>query len=63
MHPGARLTVENKTWLTWRGVVDDRQLVVDLYLAGHIGAGRILEFLRPRYYVSNIENLINDTTF
>ena len=63
MHSGARLTELGKKWLTWRGVVDDRQLVVDLYLAGHIGPWRILEFLRRRYYVSNMESLINDPTF
>ena len=47
---GSLLTVENKTWLTWRGVVDGRQLDVNLYLAAHIRARRTLEFLKHMYF-------------
>lgn len=61
--PWDKIDNRKHKWLTWRGLVDDRHLVVDLSLAAALGPQRTLEFLRPRYYVSNKESLINDTTF
>lgn len=40
-----------------------RQLVMNLHQATQLGAIKIAYLLRLRYYVSNLESLVKDTTF